>query len=89
MASSDVSFKCDLFKTYRSFKWKNAIDVGSKNSDTFSEEEQIEMTFYVKAKSMDTFGAIEYYWMNEKTVAKYPNLCATVEPILLAFSSIK
>ena len=44
-----------------------------------------EMTFNLEAKSMYAFKEIVYDWLNEKLVSKYPKLCATVEPILLAF----
>ena len=40
------------------------------------------MTFNLERKSKYTFKRIK---MNEKTEAKYPKLCVTVELILLAF----
>ena len=39
------------------------------------------MIFYLDAKSWDTFKGIGYYWVNEKTVAKYPKFCATIKLI--------
>ena len=35
-----------------------------------------------------TYKGIGYYWMNEKTVVKYPKVCATVESILLVLLSL-
>ena len=57
------------------FKWKVQI----------LKEEFIEMTYDLEVKSMYTFNGIGYYWMKEKTRAKYLKLCAAIEPILLAF----
>ena len=59
------------------------------NLDTFLKEEFIEMTFNHEGKSIYSFKRIGYNWMNKKIpAAKYPKLCAMVEPILLTFSSL-
>ena len=77
MATSDVSFK-----------WADDVEVESANLDIFLKDEFIEMTFDLKSKSVHTFKGISYYWIKEKFVAKYPNFCANVEPILLAFPGL-
>ena len=38
------------------------------------------MTFDLEAKSVYIFKGIGYYWMNEKTVAKYPKLLKLLSP---------
>ena len=58
----------------------------SGNLGTFIKGEYTEMTFDLEAKLMNTFKGIGYHSMtNGKTIAKYPNLCAPVKPILQAF----
>ena len=47
------------------------------------------MIFDLEVKFINSFKGIRYYRMNEKrTLVKYFKLCATVEPILLAFPSL-
>ena len=45
--------------------------------NTFLKEEFIKMSFDLEAKSMYTFNAITYYWINEKTVVKYSQVLCT------------
>ena len=61
VATSNVLFTYDPFKTYGSFKWTNDVEVESANLDTFLKEEFIEMSFNLKTKSMYTFKGIGYY----------------------------
>ena len=46
------------------------------------------MTFNLEVKSMYPFKGTGYYWMIEKIVVKYLKVCATVEAILLVFSTL-
>ena len=57
----------------------SSFEVESANLDIFLIKEFIEITFNLEAKSIYTFKGIGYYWMNKKTVAKYPKFCATFE----------
>ena len=57
--------------------------------NTFLKEEFIEMVFDFEAKSMYTFKGTWYTWIDEKTVAKYPKICATIWAYSTSFAKIK
>ena len=80
MASRGVSF------IYGPFKGTNDIEVECVYLNIF--KKNLLKGLDLEATSMYTFKGIRYYWMNEKTVVKHHKLCATVEPILLAFPSL-
>ena len=50
-------------------------------------KEVIQMTFVLETKPMYLFKELNITGSKKKTVAKYPELWATVEPILLVFPS--
>ena len=43
------------------------------------------MTFDLAAKYMSILKRSGYYWMNDKTLARYPKLCANIWLISLTF----
>ena len=55
------------------------VKVESANLDTFLKG-FIEMTFDLEAKTVYICKGIGYYWMNEKTIARYSKLLKLLSP---------
>lgn len=63
------------------------VEIGNADIALHLQEEFIEMNEDLEASALFRRKTLREFWINENNVAKYPQLCAVVEPFLLAFPS--
>ena len=63
------------------------VEIGNAGIALHLQEEFIEMTEDLEASALFRRKGLREFWINENNVAKYPQLCAVVQPFLLAFPS--
>ena len=63
------------------------VETGNADIPLHLQEEFIDMTVDLEASALFRRKGLREFWINENNVAKYPQLCAVVEPFLLAFPS--
>lgn len=63
------------------------IEIGNADTALCLQEEFIEMTEDLEVRALFRKKGLHKFWINENNIAKYPQLCAAVEPFLLAFPS--
>ena len=63
------------------------VETGNADIPLHLKEEFIDMTVDLEASALFRRKGLREFWINENNVAKYPQLCAVVEPFLLAFPS--
>ncbi|MPC66986.1 SCAN domain-containing protein 3 [Portunus trituberculatus] len=64
------------------------VEIESADIPVHMKEEFIDMTVDLEASALFRRKGFREFWINENNVAKYPQLCAVIEPFLLGFPSI-